>query len=59
MAHLLALAPAAWAACSDRAGLEVDWHGFGLKQMNLSHKILTGARLADADLTDAKLGGAT
>lgn len=57
LALTLVAAPEVLAACSDPAGLEVDWHDCDLKQADLSYKILSGANLHAADLSGANLEG--
>jgi uncharacterized protein YjbI with pentapeptide repeats len=47
--------PDVWAACSDPAGMEVDWQDCDLKQVNLSYKILSGSNLANTDFSGAVL----
>jgi uncharacterized protein YjbI with pentapeptide repeats len=43
------------AACTDTAGMEVDWEGCNLSDANLSESDLTGANLSGANLNRAVL----
>ena len=57
LALLLVTLPEARAACSDPAGMDVDWQDCDLKEVDLSYKILSGANLFNADLSGAGMEG--